>query len=218
MPHRRWAPHCGGVAKTPTSLFPRTDPLLRDWPIQAQGKRGDWDYNINAVYVVSILDFLVDNSGNDERIITRKMILDIETHAPWTDKLHFASIEIPRFKKPLAECTTLLDKWFYVLKNLHRLMEKPKDWQDNKTRFNKKDLVTYEQSETEYDHMKNALDYAIATGEARGEVIGLERGLELEKIDVIQRMLANGLDWKLIQNITHLDQAGYEALRVKHNK
>ena len=77
-----------------------------------------------------------------------------------------------------------------------------------------KDLVTYEQSETEYDHMKNALDYAIATGEARG----FERGLELDKIDVIQGMLAKGCEWSFIEDITHLNQSGYEALRVKHNK
>jgi predicted transposase/invertase (TIGR01784 family) len=232
------------LQKRPQAYFRERTLYYATWPIQAQGKRGDWDYNINAVYVVSILDFLVDRSSQDDRIISRKMILDVDTWDPWTDKLHFVSIEIPRFKKTLAQCTTLLDKWFYVLKNLHRLMEKPKNWQDevfehlfalaDKTRFEMKDLVTYEQSETEYDHMKNALDYAIATGEARGKACGeaigeargeakgdargFERGLELDKIDVIQGMLAKGCEWSFIKDITHLDQAGYEALRLKHNK
>lgn len=47
---------------------------------------------------------------------------------------------------------------------------------------------------------------------------GIEQGqkrLELEKVAMIQGMLANGLDWTLIQNITHLDQTGFEALQEK---
>ncbi len=39
---------------------------------------------------------------------------------------------------------------------------------------------------------------------------------ELEKIKVIQGMLAKGFDWQTIQDITQLDQAGYEALQAKH--
>lgn len=73
---------------------------------------------------------MVEPYSTDQRIITRKMILDVETHKPWTDKLGFISIEIPRFTKLLSECNTLLDKWFYVLRNLHRLMEKPPEFQE----------------------------------------------------------------------------------------
>lgn len=45
---------------------------------------------------------------------------------------------------------------------------------------------------------------------------GMEQGLELEKLEVIQGMLAKGFDWQTIQDITHLDQAGYKALQAKH--
>ncbi len=45
---------------------------------------------------------------------------------------------------------------------------------------------------------------------------GMEQGLELEKLEVIQGMLAKGFDWQTIQDITHLDQAGYETLQAKH--
>ena len=47
---------------------------------------------------------------------------------------------------------------------------------------------------------------------------GIERGLELDKLDVIVGMLAKGCDWSFIESITHLDQAGYEALKIKHGK
>ena len=55
-------------------------------------------------------------------------------------------------------------------------------------------------------------------GVEQGVGRGLEQGLELEKLNVIGGMLENGLEWAIIQKITHLDQAGYEALKMKHGK
>ncbi len=52
---------------------------------------------------------------------------------------------------------------------------------------------------------------------AKGESVGIEQGLErgqaLMKIEIVEGMLAKGLDWKLIQEITHLDQAAFDALK-----
>jgi len=47
---------------------------------------------------------------------------------------------------------------------------------------------------------------------------GIIEGLELEKIEVVQGMLVNGLDWKLIEKITHLNQVNFDALKAKHGK
>jgi hypothetical protein len=40
----------------------------------------------------------------------------------------------------------------------------------------------------------------------------------LEKNEVIQGMLVNGLDWGLIEKISHLSKSGYEALKEKYDK
>ena len=45
---------------------------------------------------------------------------------------------------------------------------------------------------------------------------GIDQGLELEKLEVIQNLLAKSMDWAFIESVTHLDQAGYEALQAKH--
>ena len=50
---------------------------------------------------------------------------------------------------------------------------------------------------------------------ARGEERGIERGLALDKIDVIQGLLKKGFDWSLIFDVTHVDQAGFEELKSK---
>jgi hypothetical protein len=49
-----------------------------------------------------------------------------------------------------------------------------------------------------------------------GEAIGLEKGLELEKIEVIQGMLAKNFDWQIIEDITHINEAAYQALKSKY--
>jgi len=47
---------------------------------------------------------------------------------------------------------------------------------------------------------------------------GIAEGLEMERIEVVQGMLAKGFDWQTISDITHLNQTGFEALRTKHGK
>jgi len=47
---------------------------------------------------------------------------------------------------------------------------------------------------------------------------GIIEGLELEKIEVIQGMLAKGCDWQFIQDITHLNPTSFEELQAKHGK
>ncbi len=56
----------------------------------------------------------------------------------------------------------------------------------------------------------------IEKGIEQGIEQGLERGQVLMKIEVVVGMLAKGLDWKLIQEITHLDRAAFEALKQKY--
>jgi len=217
------------LQKRPQTHFRERSLYYSTWPIQAQGKRGRWDYNIKAVYAISLLDFVIE--PNDPRVVTRKMIMDTETHQPWTNKLIMICVELPKFKKTLEQCTTLQDKWFYVLRNLHNLLEQPQELYEevfcnlfniaDKSRFEPQALQPFEYSEKEYNSMQNALDYATQDGLAKGLTKGLEQGiaegLELDKIEVVQGMVANGLDWNLIEKITHLNQADFETLKAKHS-
>lgn len=71
-------------------------------------------------------------------------------------------------------------------------------------------LENYPEDETGY---QKDMEESFQLGEAKGIEQGIERGLELEKIDVIQNLLAKGLDWDLIKSVTHLYAVGFEALR-----
>ena len=67
------------------------------------------------------------------------------------------------------------------------------------------------------EHQKG-MEQGLELGIERGIEQGIEQGLELEKLQIIGGMLENGLEWAIIQKITHLDQAGYKALKIKHGK
>jgi len=72
--------------------------------------------------------------------------------------------------------------------------------------------------------MKFALEYqwqkgineGLSQGIEQGIEQGLERGLAIEKISVVEGMLAKGCDWNFIRDITGLDDKTYHALKMKY--
>lgn len=172
-----------------------------------QGVRGEWNYDFCPVYVISILNFPPVEGSTDTRIVSRNMIQDTETQEVWTDRLQFIAVEISKFKKPLIDCKSLLDKWFFVLRNLHRLMNKP----CGQKRFETIARTDFESSELEYDQMKNALDYAIKDGLAQGMAQVIAQG----KVELIQQMLQNGMDWDLITKATGVTPDALAEMKSK---
>ena len=48
------------LQKSKQKFFKERSLYYATFPIQEQAKRGDWDYNLKAVYLVAILDFIFD--------------------------------------------------------------------------------------------------------------------------------------------------------------
>ena len=84
------------------------------FPINQQSERGDWDYSLNAVYFVGILDFIFHD---DERYFRRIQLMDCETHEVFSEKLTFVYIELPKFNLTLEQLKTGLEKWLYFIKH-----------------------------------------------------------------------------------------------------
>jgi len=101
------------------------------FPIQSQAPKGkDWDYYLKAVYTVGILNFSFPDQGEQERYLREIQLIDKFTFEVFYDKLTFIYLEMPKFRKEEEELETHFDKWMYVLKNLHRLQERPKKLQE----------------------------------------------------------------------------------------
>ena len=68
------------------------------FPIREQGLRGEWDYELKAVYVIGILNFKFTNEDTDNYHHEVKLV-DLNTRKVFYDKLTFIYLEMPKFRK-----------------------------------------------------------------------------------------------------------------------
>ena len=160
------------------------------FPIREQAVKGsDWDFQLNHVYTVALLNFDMKEEAFDQEAICHFVKLcDTTTHKVFYEKLDFIYVEIAKFEKTEEELVTLYDKWLYVLKNLSTLNKRPKALRDKVfdrlfeeaeiARFTPRELREYEDSCKAYRDLKNSLDTALRQGRAEGHAKGLEEGLE----------------------------------------
>lgn len=94
------------------------------FPIREQGRKGEWNYELKAVYVISVLNFTFDDSDS-EYYHHKVQLMDVHTGKIFYDKLTFVYLEMPKFMKSENELETMFDKWLFVLRNLSRLMQRP---------------------------------------------------------------------------------------------
>ena len=99
------------------------------FPIREQAPKGsDWDFKLNHVYTVALLNFSMNEDAFDkEKIRHHVQLCDTATHKVFYDKLEYIYVEISKFNKPLEELDTLYEKWLYALKNLYKLTQRPKE-------------------------------------------------------------------------------------------
>ena len=91
------------------------------FPIREQAPKGkDWDFKLNYVYTVALLNFdMNEEAFEKEKIRHSVQLCDTATHKVFYDKLELIYVEIAKFNKSLEELETLYDKWLYALKNLY---------------------------------------------------------------------------------------------------
>ena len=117
-----------------------------------QGEPGkDWNYKVNPVYILSILNFEL---FHDRRAIRRATTLDIETHEQILDSYNYTFIELPKISPEISEKSDEVQKWLFVLNNLDKLQKLPPAVSTHKfdrlllpakiANFNREELKQYE--------------------------------------------------------------------------
>ena len=160
--------------------------------IQDQGQKGTknntvyWDYKLSPVYVVGILDFVMDDSPEKVNHLITKVQLKDDLNEVFNKNLNFIFIEMPKFRKEESELETFMDKWLYAIKNLGKLDDKPTALTEAifKRFFEVAEIAAFSQTER-YDYeenLKNCNDWfsvmntAKKDGLEEGEAIGLQKG------------------------------------------
>lgn len=195
------------------------------FPIADQAKRGDWNYELQDVYTIGVLNFAFPEdkeADNDEGIYREIKLMDTRTKEVFYDKLTYIYVELAKFNKTLEECTSLLDKWLFCLRHMQNFLERPAELQGRifeklfKTaeisKFDTNEMREYEQSINAYRDIKNGMDSAeragirkgLAEGRAKGRAEGLDEGRTEKSLEVAKKMKGEGFPFDTISRLTGL--------------
>lgn len=195
------------------------------FPIREQGQKGEWDYQLKAVYIIGILNFTFDKD-NDNYFHHEVQLLDNKTKEVFYDKLTFIYLEMPKFNKTEDELTSMFEKWLFVLRNLSRLMERPKALQERIftklfeaaeiAKFTKLEYDSYEESLKAYRDWKNTIDtekkISWEEGHEKGREEGFEEGQEKKTIEMARNLKVRGIPINIIVECSGLTEEEINAL------
>jgi predicted transposase/invertase (TIGR01784 family) len=194
------------------ALFYSTFPIVEQAP-----KKKKWDYQLKAVYVIAILDFVFEEDKHNLNKYRYDIKLsDIETHKVFYDKLTFIYLEVPKFNKKIEELETRFEKWMYVIKNLQCLDHFPDELREfifeklfaeaEIAKLTPTEYLDYVNSIKNYRDIKNIKDTAEAKGLAKGLAKGRAEGL----IEGRAKGVAEGLKQSEAKIVINAHYAGFQ--------
>ena len=204
------------LQKTKQKFFKDRALYYSTFPIQEQANRGDWIYELKAVYTIAILDFVFDDDKNEpDKYRYDVKLSDTETNKVFYDKLTFIYLEMPKFIKKVEDLENRFEKWLYVIRNLNRLDRIPDKLHEKIfdklfevaeiAKFTPEQIQSYEDSLKYYRDIKASLDTKYEEGEIKGKME--------EKINVAKAGLREGLPIDLIMKLTGLTNEEIERLK-----
>ena len=173
------------MQKEKLKFFKDRSVFYATFPIKEQAEKGEWNFKLNPVYCVAILDFLFDDDRKQKECISTVQFKD-QFGQVFYKKLTFIFIEMPRFVKQENQLTTHFDKWLYFFKYLEdftgipEILNEPVFVQGFKTaeiaNFDALQMDAYEESLKVYRDLKGVIDTSYEEGETAGLVKGKIEG------------------------------------------
>ena len=198
------------------------------FPIVQQAQKGQpWQFHLDPVYCIGIVDFSFSENGHYFSSIKLK---NEQTDEVFFDKLTYIFLELPKFNLSLSELVTPRDKWMYFLKHIVELDEIPAVFTEpyliqaceiaSYAALTPWERYAYEQS------LKTARDsYAThKTAEEEGLARGLEQGERRAKQNAVLKVLLLRFDSvpesvinriTAIRSLSRLDALFEDAMTVQ---
>ena len=207
------------LQKAKQNFFKERTIYYSTFPIREQAEKGDWDYRLQAVYCVGILDFTFDDASDANRgEVLHTVRLKDQHGRTFYNKLTYLYLEMPNFRKTEAELTTRLDQWLYFIQNLEDFQSIPALFHDDifTQAFEKAELAKlgpaeldrYEGSLKVYRDLKAVVDTAFGTGKTEGRAEGRVE----EKLEMARKMMQKGMLPADISELTGLSAEELAAL------
>lgn len=176
------------VQKAKQDFFKDRSIFYSSFPIQEQAQKGDWDFELSAVYTIGILDFTFADHKNEEDKFFHQVQLKDQDCNVFFDKLSYLYLELPKFKKEAHQLENKFEKWLYVFRYLHKLQERPVELQDRIfqrlfevaeiAKFSSEEREAYNESLKIYRDIKNVVDSAKREGREEEREKGIIRLLK----------------------------------------
>jgi len=193
------------LQKAKQNYFKERTIYYSTFPIREQAEKGEWNYNLKAVYCVGILDFTFDDyeSEPEKSEVVHTIQLKNQHGKTFYDKLTYIYLEMPNFILKEEKLATRLDKWLYFIKNLEDFQSIPAIFNDEVfvRAFEKAEISMYRQAELEqyeaslkvFRDNKAVYDYAIETAHKEGMNKGLLEGIKEGMNKGLQEGMNKGL-------------------------
>lgn len=194
------------LQKAKQNYFKERTIYYSTFPIREQAERGEWNYNLQAVYCVGILDFTFDDyeSEPEKSEVVHTIKLKNQHGKTFYNKLTFIYLEMPNFKIKENELTTRLDKWLYFIKYLEDFQTIPSIFTDEVfsqafekaelAKLGQTELAIYENSLKTYRDLKGVIETAF------------DEGLNEGVLKVARKMKYKGLSPLEISELTGLSE------------
>jgi predicted transposase/invertase (TIGR01784 family) len=131
-----------------------------------------------------------------------------------TDVVRYVFLELGRFRKRMWELETSFDKWMYLLRHMHEMVEIPAPFQTPEFKrlfllakignFTPDELMEYEKSLNSMSDYYNIIDSAVAKAEKVALERGREEGREDAKIESARNLKELGVAVEIIVQATGL--------------
>jgi len=192
------------LQKAKQNYFKERTIYYSTFPIREQAEKGEWNYNLKAVYCVGILDFTFDDYENEpeKSEVVHTIKLKNQNGNIFYDKLTYIYLEMPNFKKAEDGLKTRLDKWLYFIKHLEDFQTIPTIFKDEVfiqafakaelAKFIPAEIESYERSLKIFRDNKAVYDYAKETAFDEGK-IEVARNLKLLGVDIETILKSTGL-------------------------
>ena len=203
------------LQKTKQNFFKDRSVYYSTFPIREQAKKGEWNYQLEAVYTIGILDFVFDEDKDDpDKLLYKIKLTDVETQKIFYDKLTFVYLEMPKFTKSIDELENHFDRWLYVIRNLSRLESYPEQLQEKIFKkffevaeigqLNQEARDAYDRSLKYYWDMNNTIDSVKNDAYKEGRKAGKQEGIRENAIATAHKLKQMNLPIPQIAATTNL--------------
>ena len=183
-----------------------------------------WDYSLNPVTVVAILNFMFDHTQSwpKDRYHSSYRLREDCTNEIMTEVVRYVFLELGRFRKRLWELETSSDKWMYLLKHMHEMVDIPNPFQTPEFKrlfllakignFTPDEFKEYEKSLNSMSDYYNIIDSAVAKAEKAALEKGREEGREETRKEHARKLKKLGVLTEIIAEATGLSIDEIEKL------